>query len=1572
MLRSWSRMTPWLVLVCLAGQGLLLGMGNGSAPAPLWPWLFILLTLVLGLAVAIGGSHRQPATLAALVRTGALAGLAVVVVLAAWNVMALRRTDQDGSASGGARHELDEAVAALTSLAPSLEQLRQSMTRNGDEADDPAQPGDPWDLARQLVDDSWPDLQAASEAMPLEVVLWREGERQAWSAGARPLPMPAVGGEPELLHDRGTWLLREVWESGEYLVSCQVHLEAGTLGERWPGLTLGPDAGAGELSEPLRRRIILAEITGGPVIVATIDPGEAGAQRRAARALRWVLLLLVWYAVSVACAWLLGGAVAGLSAAWLGRILLAKIDINQWVSAAWPRDNFPVPPDSLASLFDPAYFATPFAAGVFASAADALVTGMLLGVTVVHLVRHRSGRSVPEYGSPVQAVASGLATGAALLAARYLVSVVAENANARLIGPGVPVDFPSFWVLHLCLLLLGFAPLALAVGLVAPRRGRARTKAAAWREMTAAALAAGSLLAVAGTPWYLVAFGTVGASLAWTLAPSLVAGGLASLPRRAVWPLALVVASIWNYGALREVYSAAETAWLQNKRGVVTASDEDWNRYLLGDVLQDMQQREGGAVGGTGLWRDEAAWRLWQASALQDLGLPCLVEIVESEADGASLHTSGFLGDFQYEVVTRGPWTDVLGREDADADVAVFQTERRAYHGGEEDILAGEIIRRGDRGWLRVEIPVRSWRISTVMSRLVGDGPAAHSGYRPRAEIDTEVMLWRASTKGLEDAGSAGYPDADDGALLESLRRGEREDVVIRVDGRSWRCVWAPLPAVAARSPGEGFILGLRRSGPAETMLDVSRLLLMNLLLFGLGLGIWQMLRQGMGRWGGGEAPVLWRPGFQERFVGGTSVIGLVLLVLLGVAVDGVRQEQIRTEARAQTRAGLGQTVDQLRSLLLEQGRTLAASEYIGELLVGELVGGRPAGPMRLQQAMVFAADGSLLLDETLSDLQDDEAAELLDAARRAPLVVMREAGEIFVGTVIPIDLGGVLAEAGEDPGLSRRGPGRSGGFFFYRQRLDSGLLRSLADLVRGDVTLRLDGRPALASDPGGAFAGTTPLLAPPDLMAQITVHPAGAMVYGARERPFAPTGCQPLPVFARGPDGGLGLRDLPGVLEVGFPDRARLFAQQRRTTALFLAGLVNLVLLGALLLAVLMSWNIFRPLRLLMSATASLARGDYAAPLPEAGRDEVGQLTGAFASMRDDLQNARERLEARERFLSAVLDRVTVGVAVFDGQGLVVALNPTGRQVLADFQPALPEEEAASVLLTRLRAVPKERVRQGADLTSPDGTRTLRGAMAPLDLPDGRADTMLVFEDVTEYLENQRLAINAELSRQVAHEIKNPLTPIQLSAQLLQQAWRDKHPRLDSIMDDAITRILTQVELLRRIAGEFSLLGRPGDLGTEPLDLRHLVDETVAGYAGAGHSAPVVKVADAALPPVLGDLDSLRKILGNLMQNSLDAAPAGLRAQIEVDWEYDHETVQLIWRDEGSGIPEEVAGRLFDPYFSTKSKGTGLGLAICRNLTDRMGGRISLTNREDGRGAIARLTLQRAGQGPDSAGKTP
>jgi nitrogen fixation/metabolism regulation signal transduction histidine kinase len=333
------------------------------------------------------------------------------------------------------------------------------------------------------------------------------------------------------------------------------------------------------------------------------------------------------------------------------------------------------------------------------------------------------------------------------------------------------------------------------------------------------------------------------------------------------------------------------------------------------------------------------------------------------------------------------------------------------------------------------------------------------------------------------------------------------------------------------------------------------------------------------------------------------------------------------------------------------------------------------------------------------------------------------------------------------------------------------------------------------------------------------------------------------------------------------------------------------------------------------------------------------------------------------------------VGVAVYGRDETVLRLNPAAEAILDE-----AFADAAATTGTRAAALLRGVRRQvdgaegSAELTTPGG-RTLRGRLAPLTAPDGQSNPMVVFEDVTEFLDNKRQALNAQLARQVAHEVKNPLTPIQLSVQFLQQAWRDGAGDMDGIVDRTVKQVLEQVELLRRIATEFSLLGRPDDLDRVPLDFAAVVRDVTGRYVvpgAAGEGPRILGLDDGDPPAVLGDAESLAKVVGNLMENSLQAVASVEALNVQISWVVTDATVTLHWADDGPGLPPDVADRLFDLYFSTKSRGTGLGLPICRNLLARMGGEIRLSNRGDRSGALAEVVLQRADARPATPHEDP
>jgi signal transduction histidine kinase/HAMP domain-containing protein len=1585
-------------VLCLLGQGTLLYFGSAGRRVPglAWPGAFLLLTLVLAVVLALAlRRERSRANRHATAGAGLLL-LAVGGLLAAClGILSVGGEAPAGGRPGPPARSVAEVRQELSGLPGATEAL---IGRLRDMSTAQEEDGRPGRLFRLLAGapDLWLQHFPSGTTYPAQMIIWRQGQPVAWSPAARPLtgPLPLVAGVQTVRffqENGGLWYVR-------------------TVAELEPGLVLEVQTPlASKAGDPLTStvRLQVVRLDQAPVVVD--DRGNAVASvaltdsrdrlavvpvltpedrivRRESRQARFMILAGVsWLTALAGAGRLFFGWQGFLAALWLGRGVLAAVDFFRWTGPAYPGMADPAAPGHLISLVGPAYFATPFAWGWLASTADALLTAAVVGLTVWGLLGRLEllGRADPASSAPAfrrfqlgQGPASGLLFGAGgggvLLALRFFAALVTENANPRLIGQGVSLTFLSFWGLHLVLAVVSFGLVALLAGLAAGRPWPARRELGGWLAgaVVAALAAAGICWPATSTWWGLppLAGGLVAGI--WLAAPALV-----SRPRflrRFAWPALMLMAVVWNYVALREVYDQAERNWLERKGQVITGSGEDWSRFLLEDALLGMRDQDalmGPAGSPAGIWRDRPAFDLWRGSALGDLGYSCLVEIIGPDEMEESLFATGFMRDFQYEVIGRSAWAGKDGQPaDQDWDL-IFQTERRIYPGGEEEILAAETVRRDGRGWIRVELPTRSWRISTLLADLTG-GLAPAGGYQPRSEVDRPVLLLRGDATGWLGTGDPGFSGGSSNRLVEELKSGQRQWAVLQQGETRWLCRWNALPEGAARTPGEGFLLGLRQSAPGENLLDLSRLMLLNLvLLFLLFLGVqfWYRLTGRLpGAGGDDEARPRWMPGFQEKFLAGYLALGLLLLLVVGASVDRVGYDRVRAEARSQTRDGLATAMAQLRGLLVEQARSLAASEYIADLLVGQLEGQRPVGPLSLQQGMVFAGDGSLLLDETLSNLSDAEADALLQAGRSNPLLVIRDDGDIFVATVIPIELDQVLATAPLDSLDSEPGHGTGGnwGSFLYRQRLDQSLLRSLADLVQGQATLRLDGQPLLASHPGPVFSGQAALLAGPAMMASLLDHPGGPGVFAQQGRPFAFTGGQPLPSFGRNDEGKLTSRPLPAVLEVAFPDREREYAAQRRGTGLFLAGLANLILLTALLLAMLMSWNLFRPLRVLLTATRRLARGDFDAPLPDAGSDEVGRLAGAFGLMRRELHGARESLAAREQFLTTVLDQVSVGVAVLTVEGEVVALNPAGRHILADYHPDRPDEEGARALLADFQELGGGNPRWGGELRSADGQHTLRGALAPLQLPDGRNDTLLVFEDITEFLRTKKMAINAELARQVAHEVKNPLTPIQLSVQLLSQAWRDKHPELDRIVGDTVERVLEQVSLLRTIASEFSLLGRPGELELGPVDLVQATRQVVDAYHNQWQSQQdgmLVTVAEQEVPPVLADEDSLQKILGNLMQNSLDAARTDEPLQVEVSWQVGPREVTLVWQDNGLGLDAEVADRLFDPYFSTKSKGTGLGLAICRNLADRMGGNINLSNRPAGPGARATLTLPRS-----------
>jgi nitrogen fixation/metabolism regulation signal transduction histidine kinase len=430
-------------------------------------------------------------------------------------------------------------------------------------------------------------------------------------------------------------------------------------------------------------------------------------------------------------------------------------------------------------------------------------------------------------------------------------------------------------------------------------------------------------------------------------------------------------------------------------------------------------------------------------------------------------------------------------------------------------------------------------------------------------------------------------------------------------------------------------------------------------------------------------------------------------------------------------------------------------------------------------------------------------------------------------------------------------------------------------------------------------------------------------------------------------------------------------------TLSLFLA------VFGAVLLAVVLGNQITRPLLLLAEGVRQVAAGDLTPKAALQGRDELGGLTRSFADMTQQLADARravevsmEQVNAARENLQTILDNLTAGVMVLDANGVIQSVNPGATRILrvpmaawegrrlADIEGL--EEFARSVKQQFDRFV-EERAEHALDhwqqsfelgppsgspaADSADGRGTLTLVARGAELP-GKA-WLLVFDDISEIVSAQRAQAWGEVARRLAHEIKNPLTPIQLSAERLERKLAGKVQEAEqAVVTKSVKTIVDQVDAMKRLVNEFRDYARLPAAELHALDLNALVGEVLQLYGGSTARIPVAKELDERCPSVMGDAQQLRQVLHNLVQNAQDATESAGRSgpefpvTVRTQWVEASGRVRLSVLDWGTGFPETILKRAFEPYVTTKPKGTGLGLAVVKKIADEHGARIDLANR--------------------------
>ena len=544
-------------------------------------------------------------------------------------------------------------------------------------------------------------------------------------------------------------------------------------------------------------------------------------------------------------------------------------------------------------------------------------------------------------------------------------------------------------------------------------------------------------------------------------------------------------------------------------------------------------------------------------------------------------------------------------------------------------------------------------------------------------------------------------------------------------------------------------------------------------------------------------------------------------------------------------------------------------------------------------------------------------------------------------------------------------------------------------------VLWTLDGR--LIASAGQSRFSIRPDKPTPTQLKQVRSKLSVEIVEGLEEGSVAPNGR--IKVLTLVPQNSFSLREDPWVLQISQELPATLVAnaldvqlanREYQERALAREGLrkmyigtltlsLIMAVLAAVLIATLLGNQLARPLLLLAHGMRQVASGDLSPKYTLQGKDELGGLTRSFAEMTQQLSDARNaverslmQLDAARGNLQTILDNLTAGVIVLNARGAIQSSNPGATRILK--VPLAAHNKASFLNLPNLQnfalgvqeqfellSADKDRHEldhwqksfeihaSGQGLEATSVTLVARGAI----LPDGMR--LLVFDDISEIVSAQRSQAWGEVARRLAHEIKNPLTPIQLSAERLERKLDGKLEEADqSVLSKSVKTIVEQVAAMKRLVNEFRDYARLPSAELKPLDLNNLIMDVMALYVqepSETSSRPQVFTdLDPTLPLIEGDAQQLRQVVHNLLQNAQDASEQQSQVMLITRWSPARKVVKLTVQDEGPGFAPNILQRAFEPYVTTKSKGTGLGLAVVKKIADEHGARLDIANRvEDG-----------------------
>ena len=428
-----------------------------------------------------------------------------------------------------------------------------------------------------------------------------------------------------------------------------------------------------------------------------------------------------------------------------------------------------------------------------------------------------------------------------------------------------------------------------------------------------------------------------------------------------------------------------------------------------------------------------------------------------------------------------------------------------------------------------------------------------------------------------------------------------------------------------------------------------------------------------------------------------------------------------------------------------------------------------------------------------------------------------------------------------------------------------------------------------------------------------------------------------------------------------------------------FFLMLTLMILISATWMGVYIAKRITRPVQLLAAGAREIGAGHLDYRIEPQSRDEFGSLVDAFNTMAGELSTSRRRLERsrrdlerknqegeqRRQYIETVLERIATGVVSMDAEGRLSTINRAAGRLLS-LEPSTVGQPASAVFARAdlqplsevlMQAHEQKGGRSAHEVALGKDGHEVHLAVAATTLATETGDvdgTVMVFDDVTPLIRAQRVATWRDVARRLAHEIKNPLTPIQLCAERMRRHFTAAPPPAKALVDECTTTIVGEVEALKSLVDEFSQFARMPSPRVVQADLNALLDETLGLYDGLFRNIVVERTLSPTLPQTRFDPEQVRRVVVNLVDNAVDAleehcrtSSNGHKGVIGVQTEHDEaaSVVRVIVRDNGPGIPDVDREKLFMPYFSTKRRGSGLGLAIVRRIVVEHGGNIEVTD---------------------------